>query len=343
MNHLNIDHRQTRQKKRSLVSAVSQITSGAIGAAGLVVAAQAVYVALNTPRLQPPPNSGHDFEKDGLLIRYTSPTTNTDATNTDADSCTDSCTDTDTASSNFEEDAKSEFRLVLVGDSPIEGIGNKEHLETLGGQTALAFSKLFRRSVRYWSYGKCGLTARGVEDEMVPLVQRLSRRYTKIDAIVVMCGVNNVLSGHSADHFGKEVRGLLDSLVSCCPCPIIIIDLIDFRFLPFLPFPLSKILSWRSQALQTELEAIVNGYGEKERLGHLISMAHMPDVPNTNNDSLLLENSSSLEPRASLSLDHFFADDNFHPALLGNALIGKSIVNAYTQLLRLSTFQDDQV
>jgi len=183
---------------------------------------------------------------------------------------------------------------------------------------------------------------------MVPLVQRLSRRYTKIDAIVVMCGVNNVLSGHSADHFGKEVRGLLDSLVSFCPCPIIVIDLIDFAFMPFLPFPLSKILSWRSQALQTELEAIVNGYGEDERLGHrrrLISMAYMPDMPqilrNTNNDSLLPEYISSLEPRASLRLDQFFADDNFHPALLGNALIGKAIVDAYTQLLQLSTIQDD--
>jgi len=329
--------RTTRQKRRSLVSTASHIASGAIGAASLVIAAQAVYVKLTTPRLLPPINAGHEFEEDGLLIRYTSA------------AASGTASDKKDGSSDNNVDS-SEFILVLVGDSPVEGIGLNDHFETLGGQTALAFSKLLRRSVRYWSYGKGGLTARGVEKEMVPLVQRLSKRYnaTKIDAIVVMCGVNNVLSGHTSDRFGTEVRGLLDSLLCSISCgfsraPIILIDLIDFALLPFLPFPLSKILSWRSQALQTELEAVVNHYQQEERVVRrrtLIGISHMPDYQKalltTDHDSLLPETRGGCR-----KLEHFFAKDNFHPALLGNALIGKAVTNTYTQLLRLPPFQDD--
>jgi len=337
---------RSKQKRRSFVSVAANIVSSVVSSAVLLVATQALYVALTTPRLPPPPNSGHDFEENGLLIRYTTDETST-TTNVHHQKEEGERNGDDRVSDG--EDPDSEFCLVLVGDSPVEGIGNRKHFEALGGQTALAFSKVLRRSVRYWSYGKSGLTARGVEEKMVPLVHKLSERY-RIDAIVTMCGVNNVLTGHSPVKFGKELRGLLDSLIPCCRChlgfsgntKIIVVDLIDFALLPFLPFPLSKLLSWRSRTLQTELEAVVSGYGKEDEVP--ISIAYMPHVSEileNNDNNLLLEHIISEEQRDSLRLDQFFADDNFHPALLGNALMGKVIVDTYSQQLLDIDFGND--
>lgn len=338
--------RRQNKKKRSLVSTATNIASGVIGTASLLIATQALYVALTTPKLPPPPNSGYDFDKEGLLIKYTNTTSDNNNGMETTVSQEQQGEKEEANGGNTGESSDSEFRLVLVGDSPVEGIGNKKHCEALGGQTALAFSNLLRRSVRYWSYGKSGLTARGIEESMVPFVQGLSSRY-RIDAIVVMCGVNNVLSGHSANTFRKEVLGLLDSLVPCCSCQIIVIDLIDFALLPFLPFPLSKVLSWRSRVLQTELEAVVKGYTNEQGVNgqeKLVSIAHMPhvsDVLESGDDNPLLEHITTEEQRNSLSLDHFFADDNFHPALLGNALMGKVIADAYGQQLLVTASIND--
>jgi len=77
------------------------------------------------------------------------------------------------------EKEQKEFRIALIGDSPVEGIGNKHHDTALSGETARAFAQKVvvgmkqkphqhstnkgdcYDSVRYWSYGKSGLTARG--------------------------------------------------------------------------------------------------------------------------------------------------------------------------------------
>jgi len=140
------------------------------------------------------------------------------------------------------------FNLALVRDFSVEGIGNDEHYLALGGKTALAFSELLRKPVRYWKYGKSGPTAAGIQKEMVPLLRRSAKKYD-VDAVVLSCGVNNVLQGVSPDAFGREVDALLGSVIQCCT-PIIMLALIDFAYLPFLPGPLSKACSWGSQALQ---------------------------------------------------------------------------------------------
>ena len=314
MTPVNSNHR--RQKRQSLASTATQIVSGAVATAGLLIASQALYLALCTPRLPPPDNSGHDFDKDGLLVPYI---------------------DKDGQDSSYEDSAP-EFRLVLLGDSPVEGIGNATHCAALGGQTALAFSKLLKRPVRYWSYGKSGLTAKGIQLEMVPLLQRVSQEYI-IDAIVVSCGVNNVLIGQAATQFGKEVHELLDStLSSCCSTTrIIVMELLDFALMPFIPFPLSQIASWRSRALQREMEAIVNEHKDKKEKKGLIGMAYMPQIEKLmgqRNHHPLLDHLTQ-EQKDCLQLTDFFADDDFHPANLGTTIIGKMLATTYSQLLEM--------
>jgi len=314
------------EKKKRLASSASctQIAAGAVGSAGLLLAAQALYVVAVTPRLPPPDNSGHDFEEDGLVVDF---------------------------SGEYESDTESEideetFNLVLLGDSPVEGIGNDTHCTAMGGKTALAFSEVLRRPVRYWSYGKSGLTAEGIEMEMSPLLRRAAIKY-RIDAVIVSCGVNNVLQGYSASQFGAEVNDLISSVEECCNAGarararasihhhtrIMMLELIDFKFLPFLPWPFSKVCSWRSQELQKQMEQVVE---YRQGQNPAIQMAKLPDIKGLLNDtSNHLLDYMTKEEKERLKLSDFYSDDNFHPAGHGTIVLGKILAQRYMSSVRV--------
>ena len=187
------------------MTAVAQAAGAIAGVSAFVLAAELAYVAWKTPRLPPPDKSGHDFEPEGILVRYKN-SNDDDGTNKDEGN----------SGRINQDDSDKEFRLVLLGDSPVEGIGNDEHEVALGGQTASAFARVLNRPVRYWSFGKSGLTAGGIEEEIIPLLQRLvTVDHVFPDAIVISCGVNNTLSAHSADRYSGEVTSLLDAIDVC--------------------------------------------------------------------------------------------------------------------------------
>lgn len=195
-----------------------------------------------------------------------------------------------------------EFRLVLIGDSPVEGVGNATHNIALSGQTAKAFAQkgvvlgggLQQQNkqassdyydydcVRYWSYGKSGLTARGIEEEMIPYLHRVvddiistpsedvhqnsstihdTSSEEVINAIVLLCGVNNVLDVNStASSFYLDVHRLIRSIRNnprLMDTPLIVLGLPDFSSLPFLPWPLAFALGWRGRMMQRILEKAI--------------------------------------------------------------------------------------
>ncbi len=304
------------KKKRSIASAAVSIGSNILGAAGLLLVCQALYIAIATPRLLPPDNSGHDFDEDGLVAYYK---------DDEEESITES----------IDENESSEFRLVLVGDSPVEGIGNVSHAESLGGRTAMEFSKSLKRPVRYWSYGKSGLTAKGVQDEMIPNLQRISSK-SPVDAVVVSCGVNNTLIASSPQSFRKEVKDLLCSIrLSSDTSRILVIELLDFDLMPFIPNPLRKIAAWHSRRLRNEMQSAVTDFKSKDKLGGT-KLAPMPGIENVleRRDECTWLNHLSQEERHKLTLQDFFAEDNFHPANIGNVLIGKILVETYIDLIQ---------
>jgi len=246
--------------------------------------------------------------------------------------------------------------LVLVGDSPVQGIGNRSHAEALGGQTALQFSKMLRRPVRYWSYGKSGLTAQGIQEHMVPHLRSLLSRNNNnnnnntntdtdnVDAIVVSCGVNNTLRGVSPDAFGRQVHALLCSIRQCCPTlPLLVMELLDFELLPFIPYPLRYVASWRSRALRDQMQLVVDNFPQTqsraaETGGPVVSpigTAYMPrigELLGKRHECSLLQH-LTYEERQSLRLEDFFADDNFHPANIGTTIVGIILVQTYNTMI----------
>ena len=247
---------------RFIASFAIKIIPRATVASSILFLLQCLYVVIRTPRLPPPPLSGLSFPRDGIIVK------NEESFDSDQRVETGGITSTST---DRQTENRNEFRLVLIGDSPVEGIGNNHHSSALCGQTAKAFAKVVCPQkmgndlkqnrygfdcVRYWSFGQSGLDARGIEEKMVPLLYSTtdiimqdindSGEDTKgsnqdpiIHAIVLLCGVNNVLSPHcTPSSFAAEVQSLLASIrdyPGLEQTPIIILGLPDFAKLPFLP------------------------------------------------------------------------------------------------------------
>eukprot|EP00985_Skeletonema_marinoi_P011528 scaffold5487_cov153-Skeletonema_marinoi.AAC.11 len=337
-----------------------------------VLVLQLLYVVWKTPRLPPPPLSGVDFVRDGRIV----------APNNDGDLVDDNFL--------YKEKKKKqkEFRIVLIGDSPVEGIGNTHHHLALSGSTARAFAQTLTANdegdhydcIRYWSYGKSGLTAREIEEEMVPYLHRVQdsllqddddddseEQHTMIHAIVLLCGVNNVLDMNStASSFYSDVHSLIRSIRNNNPrlssTPLIVLGLPDFSKLPFLPWPLAFVLGYRGRMMQTmlekavrevqlkERESIVNNEGKVRTLLKVI-----PDVQtvlgtigyhrcDSDDNTLQMKLVHPLlkylggiqltqDKIAALGMTDFLCDDGFHPGKLGTVYVGNLIREAYEELM----------
>lgn len=308
-----------KKRRAGFASTLSRIGTTTVGAAGVILGTQAVYVGITTPRLAPPPRSGRNFERDGLIV--------SSAVN-DNDSGTTRSSNDDDDDNNYHQtyfQNQDEICVILLGDSPVEGIGNTSHGVALGGQTAHALSRTFGKPVRYWSLGKSGLTASGIEREMVPFMKEISKEY-KIDLVVVSAGVNNVLCCHSSILFENELNSLLHSIQECRlkrNVPVIFLGLLDFSHMPFLPFPLSSVAGWRSRKLQQALVDVVDKWSRQ----HIVDIAYMPDVDEVLNkkEKHPLLAGVKREKLEELKIDDFFADDGFHPAGYGTIMLGNLI------------------
>ena len=372
-------------KKLAKIILRTSITTSAI----LIL--QLLYVVWKTPRLPPPPFSGVDFIPEGRIVAH----------NQDGD-----LVDHDDTSSVIHDETKQpkEFRIVLIGDSPVEGIGNTNHHLALSGCTAKAFAQKVVVSsmknsnngedycydcVRYWSYGKSGLTAREIEEEMVPLLHRVQdslvkekdhddsddnddEQHTSIHAIVLLCGVNNVLDTNSTStSFYSDVHSLIRSIRSnprLSHTPLIVLGLPDFSKLPFLPWPLAFVLGYRGRMMQRMLEKVVREVQreeeeEEEREGSSAAskgrvktvVKVIPDIQSVlgtighhrcNGDDTtlkmklchpLLKYLGGIQLTqgkiASMGMADFLCDDGFHPGRFGTIYVGNLIREAYEDLM----------
>ncbi len=283
-------------------------------ASSCIVAGQFIYLTYATPQLKSPPKTGHEFCKEGILVeidrRYRNKLGGNDLHN---------------------DGPNDEIHVAFIGDSIIAGLGSECHEASLGGQTASALARLFKKPVRYWSFGKAGLTAGEIEREMIPLLKDTANS-NRFDLVVISCGTNNVIRGQSASLFRSEFDSLLQSIRSCRlgDIPFITLGLFDLSQIPLLQFPVNHLLGYRSRKIQKEIEGVLEQMCEQTTM----AITKMPSIErlSSNADNFLLEDTPS-QVRANLSYDDFFAEDGFHPAKFGTAFLGCQIAKLFKEIV----------
>ncbi|WP_410629668.1 SGNH/GDSL hydrolase family protein [Amycolatopsis sp. cmx-4-83] len=175
------------------------------------------------------------------------------------------------------------FRLAVLGESTVDGVGAAHHGEALTGCLARELAR-DGRAVRWQAVGRTGANARTVRAELVPLV-------APADLVVVALGVNDTIELRSAPAYRRDLLALVVELRRRLgPVEVVLAGVPPMARFPALPRPLRDVLSARSTALDAAAAALARVPG----------VTHLPMDP------------ALLDPAA-------FASDRFHPGPAGYA------------------------
>ncbi|MFD8493834.1 SGNH/GDSL hydrolase family protein [Amycolatopsis sp. NPDC059657] len=174
------------------------------------------------------------------------------------------------------------LRLLVLGESTVDGVGAASHEEALTGQLALALAERTGRGVRWQAVGRTGANARVVLAELLPAAE-------PADLVVIALGVNDTIELHSAGRYRRDLLRLVVAVRrELGPVPVLLAGVPPMDRFPVLPQPLRAVLGARSAALD---EAAA-------RLTRVPGVGHAP------------------MPSEILSGD-LFAEDGFHPGPTG--------------------------
>jgi len=181
------------------------------------------------------------------------------------------------------------FDLIVLGESPVAGIGAPDHEQALTGQIALALNRRRGRAVKWLAVGKSGANARVARLELVPAL-----RGRRADAVVIVLGVNDAIEMNSGRSWREDVRMLIEEIrAELGMVRIVLAGAPPLDRFPAFPGLLRNFLGNRSAILNRELA---------ELAAEMPGIIHRPIV-----DGLT---------------DEHFCEDRFHPGLSGYALWG---------------------
>ena len=211
-----------------------------------VLIAETVYVVRTTPILPPP-----EGPRQGTITRPTP---------TDIPAST---TTTTTATTPHR------YRLLLIGDSSIQGIGVEHTTDALPHQLALALADTLAAAgesceVEWAMIGKTGYRAA----DMLLLLRHIPLSFltpstTPTTTLVVLgCGVNHIARLHTQHRFERELSTLITAIRSTLPTspsavPVFLVGLPPMHAFP-LPFPLRSLLGWKARQLNGSLARLAH-------------------------------------------------------------------------------------
>jgi lysophospholipase L1-like esterase len=184
------------------------------------------------------------------------------------------------------------FRLAVLGESTVDGVGAKDHEEALTGCLARELAR-DGRAVRWQAVGRTGANARIVRAELVPLVR-------PADLVVVALGVNDTIELRTAAGYRRDLLELVVELRRRLgPVEVLLAGVPPMSRFPALPRPLRDVLAARSTALDAAAAT----------LKRIPGVTHLPMDPRL------------LDPAA-------FASDRFHPGPAGYARWAQTLAAA---------------
>jgi lysophospholipase L1-like esterase len=193
------------------------------------------------------------------------------------------------------------FRLVVLGESTVDGVGAATHEEALTGCLARELAR-DGRAVRWRAVGRTGANARTVRAELVPLLHLPPHHHPRsgrsgaagrpaADLVVIALGVNDTIELRTAAGYRRDLLALVVELRRRLgPADVLLAGVPPMSRFPALPRPLRDVLGARSAALDAAAAT----------LARIPGVRHLPMDPGL------------LDPAA-------FAPDNFHPGPAGYA------------------------
>ena len=137
------------------------------------------------------------------------------------------------------------LRLLLLGESPVDGVGVDFHDEGLASQMATALNSLTGRHVEWTAVGHNGETARSARQHLVP---RLHGK--QADLLVVVIGVNDVFFQTSPRRWKHHLSRLIrEAREQIGEVPVLVSAIPPVGTLDTLPQPLRSVLGLRAAAL----------------------------------------------------------------------------------------------
>ncbi len=130
------------------------------------------------------------------------------------------------------------FRLLVMGESTVAGVGAPDHAHALTGQIAAALVTRTGRTVHWRAVGKIGATARVARTRLVPEVPP-----APVDMIVLALGVNDVLRFHAPGRWTRDLTQLIADLRERVgTAPVVLASVPPMGRFPAFPQPLRAVL-----------------------------------------------------------------------------------------------------
>ncbi|MBV6412504.1 MAG: hypothetical protein OMOMHJEC_00276 [Xanthomonadales bacterium] len=138
------------------------------------------------------------------------------------------------------------LKLLLLGDSIVDGVGVERLEDALPGQLARALAMRCGARVEWHASGCNGARCRELRAQLARLP------VASADLAFVSVGVNDVTGLTTAGRFALQLRALLAGLRAHSPAALIVLAGIPpMEHFPALPTPLRQALGWRAARLDS--------------------------------------------------------------------------------------------
>lgn len=134
------------------------------------------------------------------------------------------------------------LRVSVVGESTAAGCGAPNHDEAFVGALARALAARTGRPVAWEVVGHPGATARRIRHRLVPRLEQ------EADLVVVLAGVNDVLTGRRPREWADDLTAIVTELGAGAR-QVVVPGLPSFPELPSLPPALGRYLGERAAAI----------------------------------------------------------------------------------------------
>lgn len=142
--------------------------------------------------------------------------------------------------------------LLTVGESPVAGVGVRNHQEAITGQLAQAMAARLGRPVSWRAFGKNGVTAREALAEVIPDIPS-----EPVDVALVAFGVNDTTAFRPVSRWTRDLGDVLEALETRCqPGLVLLSGVPPVAHFPALPQPLRWVMGLKASTLDMSAQAI---------------------------------------------------------------------------------------